>query len=177
MLYTVTTPPTGSIWQLADIKAALRIDISDDDTLLMRKLAAATNYAETAMATALLTRTMVAFYDPPERLWLPMGPVQSIISVADAVSTYDPSLYQLRAHGNCEYVHLLVGIRMPPMVVTYTCGYGTAADVPADIAEAIMAHTGLLYGNRESATGVTLTAVPHQLEAFYKLHSRQPLAG
>lgn len=180
MLSKVTTPPTGTIWQLADIKQALRIDISDDDSMLAKKLAAAVNYAESKMATAFLTRTMVAvFYDPPEKLWLPMGPIQSILSVVDGTgTTLDPTLYRIQAHGNCEYLHLLSGLNwMPPLTITYTCGYGTADNVPADIADAIMAHTGLLYGNRESANSVTLNPVPHQLEEFYKLHSRQPLVG
>lgn len=178
MKWTVTTPPTVALWDVPTVKLALRIDTTEEDTLIAGKVAAATAYAELAMGTSLLPQTITAtFYNPPEPLYLPQGPVTGIVSVVDANgNTVDPSRYKLRAKGHADYLYM-TGSWAAGLSVVYTTGYASAAAVPADIREAVLAHTGTLYANRESAIDSALVPVPHSLQDFYRLRSRHPFVG
>jgi uncharacterized phiE125 gp8 family phage protein len=141
---------------------------------------AAVEFAETAMNTSLLTRTITATFNGQQDvgfyynivspndhrlLPLPRGPVQNIVSITDAKGNH-PS-YVRDGVGNIDMLRM-TGPYVGPLTVVYTAGYGTdPRSVPADIRHAIRGHVGHLHERRESATDRTITAVPHFLEAFY----------
>src|SRR5665213_3714698 len=184
------TTPSSSIWTTDQFAYALNID-SDiaagaaEQSLLTSEQAAAVEYAETVMGCSLLTRTITAVYYGPtvpfaygfqfgstysayrNRLPLPRGPVISITSVTDANGTISSSNYQLQGEGTADLLYMKVGWT-DPLTVVYQAGYGSsAANVPPDIAQAILTHVATIHERRESATDRTITAVPHSLEAFY----------
>lgn len=173
MKWTTTSPPANSIIDFNDIGYHLR---DDDDVLattaeqnyLTRLIAAATDFAETLMQTSLVTRTIAATFYRGDKLVLPRGPVISILSCIDANG---PISYTLETQGNTDYL-VTPNSFSAPLIVTYTAGYGTAADCPPMVVQSICTHVATLYENRESISDKTMMVVPHSLADFYKMKSR-----
>lgn len=98
----------------------------------------------------------------PRVIELPRPPLVSVDSIeyysdgSDTPTTFPSSLYQVSMIGNRGRVMLRTGSVWPsglrPMdsiVITYTCGYGTANEVPQSIKEAIVELAAHWYENRE----------------------------
>ena len=175
---TIVTAASAPVLSLDEAKSHLRVDISDDDTLIQAFVSAATQHAEMFMRRALITRTYDYWLDAwPEERWLrlPMPPLQSVTEIAyydeddteatlsaddylvDAKST--PGRVLLRNDASWPSVTLRVanGVR-----VRFVAGYGDAAsDAPEDIRNAIRLLTGHFYENREAV--VSTGAVPKEL--------------
>ncbi|WP_020467878.1 head-tail connector protein [Zavarzinella formosa] len=126
---TVVTNPASDPVTLAEAKAWLRIDTTDEDALLAQLISAATDTAEQHTRRSLITRTLrltldqtcndlyrdlgEGVYDLPSTflygglprvIELPKGPVQSITSVTtfdpdNASAVYSPSNYTLNTDG------------------------------------------------------------------------------
>ena len=161
---TVSTEPVT----LAYAKNHLRVDISDDDTLIGNLITAARKYAEIFCARSIAQHTYRAdlpgFYDLME---LPLGPVQAISSIKyydtaspSVLQTLDSSVYSLQK--DCVYRNYgksweSVGVRPDAVQITFTTGYSdlaspedTVANVPEAINSAILLLVSDLYENRES---------------------------
>jgi len=180
MLWKVIVKPEGSTLNSFEVAAALRLDPPGDSQPLNRMIDAAARYAENAMGCSLLTRTIQAtYYDPAEPVYLPRGPVQAILSVTHtpANTPIAPAQYQLQAAGNVESLAMVGSWTwQQPLVVTYTAGYGSQADIPADITWAMIAHVAHLYNQRESVSLENFRDVPQSLADFYRLNSRHGYA-
>jgi uncharacterized phiE125 gp8 family phage protein len=195
------TAPGSALFAFSDIAYHLRIDsdvqaLTAEQNYVNSLVAAATEYAEEALYASLVTRTITAtfFLDDGPSLTLPRGPVQSITSVTDQDGAHPG--YTLERYGRYDQI-ICPSWRLPmpymaiwdnypviqqlprrSLAVVYQAGFGDAAtNVPADIMQAIRVHVGLMYEQRQSATDRTITAVPHSLEAFYRLKSRQVPVG
>jgi len=197
MYYSQTRPASPPLITFAQMQSQLRITTDDEAQYIADLIDAATEYAEQALDSSLLTRVISVVYTTPQvfdltgtsgmavdfpsswaqgqRFYLPRGPV-SIGSVISAIDTNAKSLtFTQDRRGLADYCVLTPGQAfVAPLTITYTAGYGAAAAaVPADLRMAIRTHTATLFENRESVSeGKTLAAVPHSLEAFYRLRRR-----
>jgi uncharacterized phiE125 gp8 family phage protein len=175
--------PYTPLLTLDDVKIHLRL--TDDDTeddYLNALVASATAHAEQLMQSSLLTRSITATFYSAENLYLPRGPVQSIMSVALDGQPVASGAYTLEGYGTAVLLRYNNGTIQPHaapavLTVTYTAGYGSdPADVPADIIAAIRAYVGLLYENREAAHDRTIKPVPF-LDDFFRLRGQDVGVG
>ncbi len=173
---------------VAEFKAHSRITSTDEDTDISTKLTAARMHVENELGRALITSKWELHLERwPGRSYveLPLGNLQSVASVvytdSDGVQhTWAATNYQLaRVYtsgqsdvkgGRLQYKYggswpldvLDVG---EPIVITFTCGWLAAADVPAPIKEAIMLLAGHWYEHREAVViGENVTIESKALE-------------
>lgn len=170
--------------------STLRLTTYDEQAYWQDLLDACTEYAENALDTSLLLRTITATYyrnDPvplgwvgydnytPHSIHLPRGPVQSVTSVTDANS--NTITYELERSGLTDKVILTEGYTAP-LVIVYQAGYGsTVNNTPADIRMAIRTHVATLFEQRASTDEKNILAVPHSLEIFYQQRKRKAYVG
>lgn len=147
------------------LKADLRIATNDlDDVLMSQYIPDAVEWAEGAMRRSIMARThrwiLSCFpYGADQTIKLPRGKVQGVTSIVyssggSPVTLRGPtsgspvgSDYQEDLRGHCGRLMPLRGASWPsadidvpsPIVITYTAGWSTAQDVPADIKRAMTA--------------------------------------
>ena len=167
---SLITGPTEPPVSLAEAKAHLRVDFTDDDTLISALVDAATAHIDGhtgILARALVTQTWRQdFCDwPGDRvLRLPLAPVASVQSVkyfdaANAEITVDAiGNYALLEDARGPYIKFTSDFAAPALFderddrigVTFVAGYGGAAEVPAAIRAAVLLIVGDLYKNRDA---------------------------
>ncbi len=174
----LVTPPEILPVTLAAAKAHLRVDFSDDDSLIEGLIKAATDHLDGW--TGILGRCLV------EQTWaetldsgscaLGLGPVIEIVNVEANVETVDPSLYGLRTDaGGRSFIDCAIS---GPVTVTYTAGYANTDDdqstVPAALKAAILMLVGHWYHNREAVVSSSVSELPlavASLIAPYRRHT------
>ncbi|MCA8900283.1 MAG: hypothetical protein KDA53_03450 [Hyphomonas sp.] len=149
MTLMVITPPAEAALSLAAAKDYLRIGHDGEDALVSKLIAAAEARLEATGGLALVTRTL-------KRGWtcwprgilrtgarLTPGPAASLVSVeivdAEEATTLETSRFRL-VDGKLAlrpFAALPVIPTGGRVDVTYTAGFGAAADVPADLAQAL----------------------------------------
>lgn len=197
MLYRVEEPATPVI-ALADLKAHLRVDHSDEDDLIRGLERAAVAWLDGAdgwLGRAMLQQTWELRLDDfhSEQIRIPLPPLISVDSVQyyDArgtLQTLSTSVYQVVGARNAfpGYVALRDGFSWPTVkvqheavIITFTCGYTINASpaegsVPDAIQHAIKMLVGHWYANRESVlVGVGAQQMPLACEALlspYRVH-------
>lgn len=152
---------------LVEAKAHLRVDTSDDDTLITAMITAATEAAEQATGRAIMAQTWELTLDAfPAALELTRVPVDSITSVTyvdldGTDQTLSALLYSLDNADDFgpAYVVPAYGTEWPEtrdeinaVQVRYAAGYTDAAAVPESIKSWIKLQVGAMYENRESET-------------------------
>lgn len=167
---SLITGPTEPPVSLAEAKAHLRVDFTDDDTLISALVDAATAHIDGytgILARALVTQTWRQdFCDwPGDRvLRLPLAPVVSVQSVkyfdaANAEITVDAiGNYALLEDARGPYIKFTSDFAAPALYderddrikVTFVAGYGDPSDVPAAIRAAVLLIVGDLYKNRDA---------------------------
>lgn len=164
---TRAVDPASDPLTTSEVKEHLRVDHTDEDSLIATYTAAALAYLDGysgVLGRCLITQTwQQKFSDFPSgyKLALPFPDVQSV-SVAYVDTNGDPqtlsaSNYELAEGDLGAYLRLADGAVWPStdevtdaVTVTMVCGYGDAADVPAPIKAAMLLHIGTLYENRET---------------------------
>lgn len=163
---------------MAEARAHLRVDTNDEDALIAGYIVAARKAVETQTGP-LCTQTWDYTIG---RTWpmvgvhygirLPYAPVQSVTSVSyvdenGATQTLSSALYQSDLSAPIPtiwkaYGALWPSVRDQPAAITvrFVAGYGTTADVPDPIRQAILLMVGQFYEHREN---VVLNQVPHQI--------------
>lgn len=163
---TEITAPSSYPVTTADAKSHLRVDISDDDTLIASYIAAATDYAESYTGRSYVQRTYRA--DVPyfvDEICLANGPVISVSSVK-YYDTASPSVLQTWDAGNYQLFYNVVrrvsGVTFPStydrpdaVQIEYTAGYldnnsPQAENIPDAVKQAILLLVGDYYENREA---------------------------
>lgn len=123
-----------------EAKDWLRIDISDDDTLVGSLITAARIICEQYTNISFITRTVTAtLHNTLGGISLPYGPVNSITSVTErdtAITDYTMSGASFQR---------LVTVFEQEVTVVYTAGYAT---LPKNLKTAILNQIGFLYENR-----------------------------
>ncbi|RWE75256.1 head-tail connector protein [Mesorhizobium sp.] len=181
----VTAPATMPV-TLAEAKAQMRVDHSDDDTLIASLISAVTDHLDGW--TGILGRCLV------EQQWrqdfdcfrrclpLPLGPVSSVLSVkwrnrAGVESAIDENAYSLLLDaGGQAHTRFNDGFTAPgdlaekaAVSVTYKAGYPTTDDkstVPPAIKAAILLHVAHLFQNREAVAENALAELPMGVDAL-----------
>ncbi|MCB2081366.1 MAG: phage head-tail connector protein [Hyphomicrobiales bacterium] len=160
---TLITAPAEEPLSLSEAKLYLRVDSSDEDSVITRMIATARQAAEHYTRRSFITQTWTLAYDDyaPAMVALPKGPVQSITSVKtiarDATETViSSSVYTMDAGKN----RLLFDADILGLVVqiTYVAGYGDASSIPEALKQGMLAHIADLYEQRPNYAGLPLTA-------------------
>ncbi|WP_170145726.1 head-tail connector protein [Rhodoplanes elegans] len=168
MSLTLITPPAAAPVTLAEAKAHLNVTGDADDALITRLIAAATARFDgrDGLCGPLIEQTWQAQFDgfPRGRLELPLPPVSAVTAVtyrdaAGATQTLAADQYDVYGLDVLDGAYVLpatawpaTDLRPEAVAVTFTAGYGAAADtVPEPIRQAILATVATLYGQREDA--------------------------
>lgn len=187
------TPPAEMPVSAEEAKAHLRVTHSGDDETIAAYLAAAV--ARLDGHAGLLGRCMVSqTWRQDYGCWpkhglfrLPFPNVTSIGSLtyfdaSNVEQTVASDLYQLHQDGMSSFVWLrsaftypsLYDDRIDPVRITFTAGYGAAADVPADLKHAIKLLLGDFYEHREDTVvgSVDVRPLPRGVDHLIAPHRR-----
>lgn len=172
---TTILPPAVEPVSLTDVRLNLKVEVDVDDPLIERCITVARMHAESKLHRALCTTTFKLWMDvfPAEiQLWRP--PLQSVTAIeyvdtSGDLQTLDAEQYQVSQASEPGRVRPSYGNSWPSVreqmeavQVTYTAGYGAAADVPKPIQQFIYAFVVLLYEQRSPIiTAGTLAKAAH----------------
>ncbi len=167
MPLTLNTPPAIEPVTLAQAKAHLKVDTSDDDALIAALVAAARARAEWHTGRALVTQGWTLHLDgwPADgNIEIPLPPLQAVTAVTtyardDSAAVMSSSLYTVDTASAPARLALKLGVPPPTnlrgvnaIAVGFTAGYGDAADdVPPLLKAAILELIAFLYENRGEA--------------------------
>lgn len=187
---SLVTSPTAEPLTLAEMRAHLRVDVTDDDAIIATLLATAREWVEGETKLKLVTQTWDFTWD---RGWpldlmlrLPVAPVSSVTSVkyvdeSGATQTLSAALYTAVLDREHPRIVPAYGAEWPtvrdvPNAVTVraVCGYGDAnSDVPQPLRQAIKLLVGHWHENREAANiGNIVTPLPFAVEALISPYRR-----
>jgi uncharacterized phiE125 gp8 family phage protein len=145
--------PSEEPVSLAEVKAYLRIDGTDFDTLLTGLIKAAREYCENFQNRAFVTQTWELTMDefPDLPLKLPKPPLQSVVSIKytdqnGAETVFDPSNYLVDPVSEPGRIAFAYGKSWPSVTlqpvngvkIQFVAGYGAASAVPENVKQAMM---------------------------------------
>lgn len=139
---------------LQETKLYLRVDGSDEDTLISDLITAVREQAEAYTRRAFITQDwLLALHDCGRAaVRLPYPPVQQILSVqvvskTGVVTPVSSDTYYLMVSGESMAFDVIpLGHRVE---IRYRAGYGdTAGDVPEPLRQGMLAHVAALYDTR-----------------------------
>jgi len=184
--YTVISAPAEEPVTVSQVKSHLRIDISDDDTLLGLYITAARLIAEDSLKMRLITQTIDITTDVwPGKLYfeLPIYPVQSITSVkyyaedsteytlSSANYVVDVTKRPARIVLKNSYTWPSLTLRVANgVIIRAVVGFGAAATVDERIKHGIKLIVGEMYENRENtviAQGVSISELPNNYRRIF----------
>lgn len=183
MALSLVTAPAAEPITLAEAKAHLRVDITDDDSLITALITAARQHVEVITRRQLITATWDLTLDTwpdGDTILVPLPPLQSVTSItykdsAGTVYTLPTIDYIVDTAEEPGRVVLAYGKTWPSttlypagaITVRFTAGYGAAAAVPQAIKQALLLMIGHWYENREAVAGGTVQReVPFAVEAL-----------
>lgn len=167
--------PASEPITLAEAKLHLRVDSTDDDTLITGLIVAARQGAEQITGRALMAQTWeLALDEFKDVIRLQKAPLTSITSIkyVDTIGTLQTlgtDAYLLDDHSEPARIMPAYGTSWPSarrqpnaVLIRFVAGYANAAVVPQELKQWMLLRIGMLYEQRESvAAGVTLTEVPY----------------
>lgn len=170
MRLVVITAPAAEPLSLADAKAELKIDFTDDDTLITAKIKEARAWAETYTRRALITRIVEygldEFPDGSSPLILPLGKATKIehIKYRDENGVLQTLTGPTSTTPGTDYTEDLTDDRgaviepiyedfwpatrkmLNAVIIRFSAGYGPAAtDIPPDILTGVRARLSDIY--------------------------------
>lgn len=185
MALTLVTGPKVEPISLAEAKLHLRVDITDDDTLIRSLIVTARENVEGISRRALITQTWKYILDEfPEddEIVLPLPPLQSVASITykdqdGNASTFSSGDYIVNTDADPGKIVLGYGKSWPStslyptgaVTVQFTAGFGDAAtDVPEKYRQAMLLLIGHWYENREAiaTTGAVPKEIPMGVESL-----------
>ena len=192
MQYRSLTRQTGPAVEpvtVAEAKAHLRVDTSEDDAYVQNLVTSAREWCEQCLDRTLVNTQWVMRFDsfPPDGtqdIELPRPPMATA-GTTTAVSltftyengttaTYSTASYRVDRNSTPGAVKTLYGQTWPPHLmddnavsVTWWAGYGAAgSSVPAAIRHAILMIVGILYEKRAAAESGSLNEVPFGVKSL-----------
>lgn len=186
--YKIVTAAMGQPVSVADVKSHLKIDYTDDDTLLGSYIGAAVDFVEQYCARALMVQTIQIAYDcfpgtdrrnPLQALRLHQSPVRSV----EELKYYDADNAEQTLTEGTDFVldKITAPARITPapgkswpstaarvgaVLVSVECGYTAATDVPAAIRQAILLLVGDMYEVRQDYPKKMPTAAERLLAPY-----------
>lgn len=179
MRYTIATAAAKLPVTLAEGKLQCRVDIDDDDSLIMDYLRAATLRCQLAARRTFISTTYDGYFDrwPIREIEFPLPPLQSVTGIyytdedgdetewaasnyiVDTAST--PGRVRFKSTGVSPTVTLQ---EINAVRVRFVAGYGdNTTDVPEIYRQAVKMLLGHYYENREAllvAQGLSLSELP-----------------
>lgn len=166
MALHIKTAPTDEPVSLADANLQMRIDGSDENTLVEAYITAAREYCEGFQNLAYITQTWQLWLDafPAEDFVnIPLPPLQSIVSIKyydinDVEYTMSSSLYIVDDKSEPGRVNLAYGQSWPSttlrpingVCIEFNAGFGDdPEDVPQSIRQVILLLVAHWFENRE----------------------------
>ncbi len=176
----LSTAPASEPITRAEAKTHMRIDFTDDDSLIDVLIEAARVHAENHTARRFINQTWtLTFPEFQDVMLLPGSPLSSITSVSyldtdQASQTLSTAIYEADTTRNPGALRRKRDQSYPTtypvwnaVVVTYVTGYGAnASDVPAAVRQAMLMHIGHMYENRESSIDKAIQMVPMGYESL-----------
>lgn len=190
MSLAITSQPATEPLSTAEAKSHLRVDISDDDTLIDSYVKAARLLVERAVNRQLITATyrlkMDDFDDPryavdSRSIVIPRAPLQSVSSIqyldtdgstqtlaSSKYTVYTDSLPGRIVLNQSEVWPAVQQQTWNTVTITFVAGYGNAAsDVPETLRSAIRLLVGHFYENREAAVvGMSAKELPLSVKSL-----------
>ena len=188
MNWKITTAAAAQAVTTAEAKSHLRVDTSDDDTLIASLITAATTWCEDYENRAYITQTITANLDKfSNEIILPRPPLQSVTTIkyydtAGDQQTLSSAVYSVDIIREPGRVTLAYNQSWPSIrgivnaiEIIYKAGYGNAStDVPERTRAAIKLLIGHLYENRELTCPIAINEIPFAVKNL--LNSRMPTA-
>lgn len=189
MSLTIVTPPAEEPVSLTEAKNHLRVDLSDDDSLISALIVAAREHAEAITRRAFITQTLKLSLDafPANNgpIYVPMPPLQSV----NSLKYFDTDGVEQTLNEGKDY---LVDNESEPGRITpapdtgwpatqnrpnavsveFVAGFGDASKVPQGIKQAILLMVGHWYENREAVTmqGNNAGELPMAVDSLLMMH-------
>ncbi len=188
MPLTLTTPPAARPVSLAEAKAHLKVDASEEDGLVAEMIAAATRRVEFECDLALITQRWRLLRDCWPRsgvVGIPIHPVRTVEAVKilteDGLMIVDPALWEADLASRPARLRALSGFpeparRMNVVQVDLTCGFGDVpADVPADLRQAVLLIVAHWFENREGNAEQARAGIPAEARDILRAWRRVSL--
>jgi uncharacterized phiE125 gp8 family phage protein len=169
MASVLVTGPASEPVSLTEAKLHLRVDGSDEDTLISALIVAAREAAEAYTRRALVTQTWRYTCDQlATAVTLPHQPLQSVTSIAIDGETLASTAYEVdTASGRVKPLASYAADDIGGIAITYVAGYGAASDVPQTIRQAMLLMIGHWYEHREAViTGSISSELPLTAKAL-----------
>jgi uncharacterized phiE125 gp8 family phage protein len=197
MAVRLIAAPAVEAISLTEAKAHLRVNHSDEDTLISALIKAARNHLEGPrgfLARALVTQTWELVLDsfPSAEIMIPLPPLQSItfVKYADAdgaEQTVAIDEYYVDAVNEPGWIVPLASwpgtlAAINAVTVRFVAGYPSdgasppnlTANIPFDIKAAMLLHIGALYAQREQIiVGSTVAQLPWGAEQLLRPYRMQ----
>lgn len=172
---------------LVEAKAHLRVDVSDDDTLISSLIKSARFICEDVARRSFVSRTYDLYLDNwwngMDAIKLPLPPLVSVTSIEytnsnGVVATFDSANYVVDTAGEPGRVALAYGKTFPSATlqsinaikIRYVAGYGGASSVPDNYKAAIKLVLAHLYENREEVGYQVASKLPLGAESILMMN-------
>jgi uncharacterized phiE125 gp8 family phage protein len=187
-LVQITGPAVTPI-SLAEAKAQMRVESSDDDAIIQRLIASAVAFvdAQGALGKAMITQTWGQWLSPnPGTVYLSLGPVQSV----SAIKYYDvdgalqtATLADFNVFGTPNRISVspksgkawpVTQTRDDAIKIEYIIGYGSSStSVPETVRHALMMLVAHWYDMRETATEKQMYDLPYGFSEMIGIERNQ----
>ncbi len=205
MPISLTTPPTVEPVTLVEAKAHLRVDSSDEDSLITAWITAARQYIEDRTWRQLCTATYTLKLDTFPNygscaksgwmfdgiIYVPRPPLQSVTSIAytdtnNVTQTWSASNYLVDAVSEPgrisaaynTYWPFIRGNAFANGSIVFVAGYGLAVSVPTPLKQALLLLVSHFNENREATSATDLKTVPFAIDcllAGYEMRDKRVL--
>ena len=175
--FQVTTAPTASLVDLAEVKSHLYVYNTDDDAYLTELIIAAEDAVSGFIGEYVVPTGITAYFNRfddivlPHNYVSPTGLTVSYQNSSGTVTTVANTVYVLDTTGTNTRVRVRAGQSAPtnlsddfesPVTVTYTTAFPTTH--LNLMIQAITMTIGELYRNRENSSATTMSSVPLSAE-------------